>query len=73
MTNVLLFIVVFLLFVIIGGISTLIEKIKEIPDWIKEVQFEEEETQLKNRHLRELENTEFTYGHNVEHTGNDGE
>lgn len=72
MTNVLLFIVVFLLFVIIGGISSLIEKIKEIPDWIKEAQFEEE-TQLKNRHLLELENTEFTYGHNVKHTGNDEE
>ena len=73
MTNVLLFIVVFLLLVIIGGISTLIEKIKEIPDWIKEAQFEEEETQLKNRHFRELENTEFTYGHNVKHTVNDEE
>lgn len=73
MTNVLPFIVVFVLFVIIGGISTLIKKTKEIPDWIKEAQFEEEETQLKNRRLRELENTEFTYGHNVKHTGNDGE
>lgn len=71
MTNVLLFVVIFLLLVIIGGISTLNDTLKTIPDWIKQAQFKEEDTQLKDRHLRELENTEYEYGHNVKHSGID--
>ena len=70
MTNVLLFIVVFLLLVIIGGLSTLIEKLKGLSDWIQDAKFEDE-TQLNDRQLQELENTEFSYGHNVKHTEND--
>ena len=71
MTNVLLFVVIFLLLVIIGGISTLNDTLKPISDWIKQAQFKEEDTQLKDTHLRELENTEFEYGHNVKHSGSD--
>ena len=50
---------------ILYSVNTLLREAFSDPNWLNDIN--REEPLLTQRELQEMENTEFTYGHNIKH------